>query len=187
MRSKFRSFSQGKTDDGVLFCSELSCRGMRTSAILFDVKIMKTGRSNAKVGSDIDAWCGKCKRILAHTVEVMVGDKPARVNCNTCKSQHTYKALPPDGSSQGGRKREGGHEQRSQPAKPPTNRYQSLLKAKSSTVVKTYSLEDKYGQGDVLEHPTFGRGITTAVKDGKIEVLFESGPKTLVHGRRPSP
>ena len=57
--------------------------------ILFNVKeIMKTGRIKAKVGSDIDSWCGKCKRILAHTVEAMVGDKPARVNCNTCKSQH---------------------------------------------------------------------------------------------------
>jgi hypothetical protein len=158
---------------------------MRISAILFDVKIMKTGRSNVKVGSDIDSWCGKCKRIRAHTVEAMVGDKPARVNCNTCKSQHTYKPHRPDGSSQEGQKREGVDGQRSQPAKPPTNRYWSLLKAKSATVAKTYSLQGKYEPGDVLEHATFGRGVTTVAKDGKIEVLFESGSKTLVHGRRP--
>jgi hypothetical protein len=50
--------------------------------------------------------------------------------------------------------------------------------------VKIYSPKDKYETGDVLEHPTFGRGITTAVKDAtKIEVLFESGSKTLVYGK----
>jgi hypothetical protein len=57
------------------------------------------------------------------------------------------------------------------------------LRAKSAAVAKTYSLQNKYEPGDVLEHPTFGRGVTTAVKDGKIEVLFESGSKMLVHGR----
>jgi hypothetical protein len=50
--------------------------------------------------------------------------------------------------------------------------------------VKPYSPKDRYEEGDVLEHPTFGRGIATAVKDAtKIEVLFETGSKTLVHGR----
>ena len=156
--------------------------------ILFNVKeIMKTGRIKAKVGSDIDSWCGKCKRILAHTVEAMVGDKPARVNCNTCKSQHSYKPHPLDRSSQRARKRDGSDEQTSQPAKPPSNRYKSLLRANNTAVAETYSPQNRYEPGDVLEHPMFGRGITTAVKDGtKIEVLFESGSKTLIHGRRPS-
>jgi hypothetical protein len=153
----------------------------------FQREIMKTGRIKAKVGSDTDSWC-KCKRILAHTVEAMAGDKPARVICNTCKSQHSYKPHPLDGSSQRTRKREGSDGQISQPAKPPSNRYKSLLRAKSTTVAETYSPQNSYQQGDVLEHPTFGRGNTTAVKDGtKIEVLFESGSKTLIHGRRPSP
>ena len=157
---------------------------MPISYILFDVKIMETGRSNTKVGSDIDSWCGKCKRILAHTVEAMVGDKPVRVHCNTCKSQHSYKPNPPAGSSQRSGKREARGAQTSQPAKPGAHRYQSLLKAKSAAVAKTYSPQNKYEAGDVLEHPTFGRGVATAVKDGtKIEVLFEGGPKTLVHGR----
>ena len=158
--------------------------GMPISDILFDVKIMKTGRSSVKVGGDVDSWCGKCKRILAHTVEAMVGDKPVRVNCNTCKSQHSYKPNPPAGSSQRAGKSEAPGAQTSQPAKPGTNRYQSLLRAKSNAVAKTYSPQNKYELGDVLEHSTFGRGIATAVKDGtKIEVLFESGLKTLVHGR----
>ena len=160
---------------------------MRIAAILLDVNIMKTGPTNARVGSDIDSWCGKCKRILAHTIEAMVGDKPARVNCNTCKSQHTYKPHAPEASSQRAQKREGTDGHRSQPAKRATNRYRSLSEAKSAAVAKAYSLQEQYEPGDVLEHPKFGRGITTSAKEGKIEVLFESGPKTLVHGRRPTP
>ena len=132
--------------------------------------------SKTKLGGNIDSWCGKCKLVLAHTIEAMVGDKPARVHCNTCKSQHSYRAhgpgavarVPRQGDTTRGR----------------GSRYQSLLKAKDSAVVKAYSPSDRYEEGDILEHPTFGRGIATAIKDAtKMEVLFESGSKTLVHGR----
>jgi hypothetical protein len=58
------------------------------------------------------------------------------------------------------------------------------MNASSSATAKTYSPQERYEPGDILEHPIFGRGVTTAVKDGtKIEVLFEGGSKTLVHGR----
>src|SRR5436309_702524 len=143
---------------------------------------MKTGRIKAKVGSDIDSWCGKCKRILAHTVEAMVGDKPARVHCNTCKSQHSYKPHPLDQSSQPARKRDGSEGQTSQPAKPPSNRYKSLLRANNTAVAETYSPQNRYEPGDVLQHPTIARGITTAVQERTtIKVLSESRSKTLTH------
>jgi hypothetical protein len=58
------------------------------------------------------------------------------------------------------------------------------LKGSSSETPKNYSPKDKYQSGDVLKHPTFGLGVTTAVKDeNKIEVLFEGGSKLLIHGR----
>jgi hypothetical protein len=58
------------------------------------------------------------------------------------------------------------------------------MNSKSAAVPRNYSPKDRYEEGDVLEHPTFGRGVATAVKDAtKIEVLFENGSKTLVHGR----
>ena len=55
-----------------------------------------------KPGGNVDSWCGKCKLILAHTIEALVGDKPARVHCNTCKAQHSYKPYEPGGVSQHG-------------------------------------------------------------------------------------
>ncbi len=134
---------------------------------------METDRST-KPGSTVDSWCGKCKMVLAHTVEAMVGDKPARVHCNTCDSQHNYKPNPP-GTAAGST--------RTGTGKGRANKYQTLLKEKN-TAGKPYSPKDTYELGDVLEHPSFGRGIATAVKDGsKIEVLFETGSRLLVHGR----
>jgi hypothetical protein len=133
---------------------------------------MELDINQKRTGGTIDSWCGKCKLVLAHTIEALVGDRPVRVHCNTCNSQHAYKASEPVKSS------------RSQSSKPRTNRYQGLLKGSNAEAPKIYSPKDKYQSGDVLKHPTFGVGITTAVKDeGKIEVLFEGGSKVLVHGR----
>jgi hypothetical protein len=133
---------------------------------------LKTELTNKKLGSNIDSWCGKCKMLLAHTIEAMVGDKPKRVICNTCKSQHAYKAQAAETSST------------PRIGKSAAKKHQLALKASSTAVAKTYSPTSKYEAGDILDHRTLGRGVTTAVKEGaKIEVLFESGLKTLVHAR----
>ena len=130
--------------------------------------------SKKELGGTIDSWCGKCKMILAHTIEAMVGDKPARVHCNTCNAQHTYKPNKPG---------EAAAARASQPPRARASRYQSLLK-KNTAAAKAYSIKERYEAGDILDHPSFGCGVATAVKDGtKIEVLFEGGPKVLVHGR----
>jgi hypothetical protein len=128
-----------------------------------------------KLGSNIDSWCGKCKMVLAHTIEAMVGTKVTRVNCNTCKSSHAYKAAAP----KTGTKTKTGTTRVGSPKS-----YQALLKNAETAVAKTYSPSNKYEAGDVLDHFTLGRGVTTAVKEGaKIEVLFECGMKTLIHAR----
>ena len=134
---------------------------------------METEKNKNRTGGTIDSWCGKCKLMLAHTIEAMVGTKPARVHCNTCNSQHAYKASEPGKAAA-----------RVPSGKPRASRYQGLLKGSNAETAKVYSPKDKYQSGDVLKHPSFGVGVTTAVRDEtKIEVLFEGGPKLLVHGR----
>ena len=129
-----------------------------------------------KPGGNIDSWCGKCKLVLAHTIEAMVGDKPARVHCNTCNAQHMYKPSKPGESL----KKAGPP----QPGKVRSSQHQKLLKGKDMTQARRYSPQDRYAPGDVLDHPSFGVGVTTAVKDvTKIEAVFEMGVKVLVHGR----
>src|SRR2546426_11208945 len=134
---------------------------------------METEISQNRVGGTIDSWCGKCKLILAHTIEAMVVDRPVRVHCNTCRSQHAYKRSEPNKAVA-----------RVQPGKTRSTRYETLLKGSDAAVPKSYSQKDRYQAGDVLKHASFGVGVTTAVKDGtKIEVLFEGGSKLLVHGQ----
>ena len=145
---------------------------------------METEASKNKPGGTIDSWCGKCKLFLAHTIEAMVGNKPARVHCNTCNAQHGYKPNAPGGTPRQARQREAGSGPGPQPAKVRASRYQALLKGKSMEAAKSYSSKDRYEPGDVVEHPNFGFGVATAIKDGtKVEVLFESGSKLLIHGR----
>jgi len=134
---------------------------------------MGTELNENRPGGTIDSWCGKCKHMLAHTIEAMVGKKPARVHCNTCQSQHAYKASEPGKTT----------------ARTPTgrvrqSRYKVLLNESSAETTKSYSPKETYQPGDVLQHPSFGLGVTTAVKGGtKIEVLFEGGVKLLIHGQ----
>ena len=144
---------------------------------------METEHSAKKPGDTIDSWCGKCKLMLAHTIEAMVGDKPARVLCKTCRAQHSYKPNPP-GAPRKSVSRDASGAAPRQPARGKASKYQSFLNASGSAVAKVYSPKDRYEEGDILEHPTFGRGVATLVRDAtKIEVLFEMGSKTLVHGR----
>ena len=137
------------------------------------MKITEAVNAQKRVGGTIDSWCGKCKLVLAHTIEAMVGDIPARVHCNTCNAQHSYKphAVTPS-------KRPNSNVAASK------NRHEKMLKESKSTP-KVYSITDRYAAGDVIQHKTFGLGIATAVRDdNKIEVRFESGPKLLAHDRK---
>ena len=128
--------------------------------------------SKYKVGGTIDSWCGKCKLVLAHTIDAMIGDKPTRVQCNTCNAQHTFKAQQPNATSASSEVR----------GKPRSTRYQILLKGKDTALAKAYSSRDRYAPGDLMQHAVFGFGVATAVKDGtKVEVLFEGGSKMLIH------
>jgi hypothetical protein len=130
----------------------------------------------------VDSWCGKCKLILAHTIEAMVGDTPARVCCNTCKSQHGYKAQPP--GARGKRSNSGSDAPAKTGTTAKSRRNLSFLQAKSAETARRYSPKETYQVGEVLEHPMFGRGIATSVRDGtKVVVLFENGAKTLVCGQ----
>lgn len=132
-----------------------------------------------KVGVDTLSYCGKCKIELAHVIVSMVGTRPAKVVCKTCKSQHNYK-----GAIAATRK------SASAAAKPRVPR--TIVKAaeyweqKMSQTKKEpvpYTVRSVFKVGEVLNHAQFGVGIVEEVKmGGKITVLFRTGDKVLVHG-----
>src|SRR5262245_7143810 len=43
-----------------------------------------------KPGSEVDAWCTKCRMDLLHRIIAMHGMKIIRVECRTCGGHHNY-------------------------------------------------------------------------------------------------
>lgn len=127
------------------------------------------------VGKNVDSWCTKCKMMLAHTVEAVAKGRITRVHCNTCNGQHAYRAKPPGTSTRA-------RSTKSAVPRPPD--YASLLRGRDVAAAKAYAPTERFAEGDVIRHATFGPGVVTARKDvNKIEVIFEDGPKVLIHRR----
>lgn len=137
-----------------------------------------------KVGGEVDAYCTKCRMMLGHTIVAMVGDRIARVRCNTCMGDHAFKANPPGTKAEKARG-EGTVRPRAQAApraKVETLPFEALFEGRNAGEARRYSPKERYAEGDVLEHPTFGLGLVTAVRQDKIDATFRQGPKTLIHG-----
>ncbi len=137
-----------------------------------------------KAGSDIDAYCSKCDLDLAHVIIAMVGDRVVRVQCKTCRSPHAYRGKQSvDGRSKSAPKRmSGGAAAKS--STPKASDFDRAMQGKDLSRAHRYKPAETFTVGDVLDHPSFRFGIVTRLlSDSKIEVLFESGPKTLVHAR----
>ncbi|PIU00830.1 MAG: hypothetical protein COT74_02710 [Bdellovibrionales bacterium CG10_big_fil_rev_8_21_14_0_10_45_34] len=47
-----------------------------------------------------------------------------------------------------------------------------------------YSVDRTFQKGDVISHPSFGVGFVSQTIDGRIDVIFESGKKTLLQARQ---
>jgi hypothetical protein len=132
-----------------------------------------------KVGGEVDSLCSKCELVLAHTVHAVVAGQPVKVECNTCHAVHRYRA--PAGRPSAGRV-PGTRAARA--PKAPVVAFDELLAAKDQSAAQPYAPARTYAEGAVVDHPIFGRGFVSAVRDGgKIEVTFRSSVKVLVHAR----
>jgi hypothetical protein len=47
--------------------------------------------SELRLGDVIDDYCVKCRRITNHSIVSLVEEKPAKVRCRTCYSDHDYR------------------------------------------------------------------------------------------------
>ena len=127
-----------------------------------------------RVGGEIDAFCSRCQLVLAHTVHAVVAGRAVRIECNTCHAVHAGR----DGGRPAPRPRPAA-ERRSAPTAT-----LEALRAAGGVPGRPYSPRETYARGDVLDHPVFGRGLVSALRDGgKIEVAFRSAIRVLVHGR----
>jgi hypothetical protein len=136
-----------------------------------------------KVGGEVDAFCTKCQLTLAHTVHAVVSGRPVKVECNTCHAVHRYKG--PIGAAKAAASRPAG----ARAGAPARERavavpFEDLLGAKDQRAAQPYSPKKTFLVDDVIDHPIFGRGFVSAIRDaGKVEITFRSDVKILVHGR----
>lgn len=138
-----------------------------------------------KAGSNVDAWCTKCKLILAHTIEAIADGTIKRVQCNTCRGKHQYKSSAPGEASES-------KSSRAIKAKAPVKNkskasdFTRLMTGKDALLAKSYKATLRFKKGEVINHTLFGVGVVVDEKDAtKIEVLFATGSKTLIHARLP--
>lgn len=133
-----------------------------------------------KVGGEVDAVCTKCQMTLAHTVHAVVAGRPVKVECNTCHVVHRYRGslgAPPSRSS-------GPRAEKAVRERPVVVPFEELLAKRGAAVAQPYSPKRTWAVDEVMDHPIFGRGFVSAVRDaGKIEVTFRSDVKILVHAR----
>lgn len=132
------------------------------------------------VSQNVDSWCTRCKMMLAHTIEALVATKISRVHCNTCGSQHAYRAAPPGTRSTGSKPRSA----RAKPAAVAeiTNDYEILMRGRDSSAARPYAPGDMFEDADLIRHPTFGLGVVIGRRaEKKVQVAFSDKVRTLVH------
>ncbi|MDX2053924.1 MAG: hypothetical protein SFV15_16095 [Polyangiaceae bacterium] len=143
-------------------------------------------------GSEIDAWCTKCRLDLGHRIVALIEGRPKRVICLTCSSEHNYRASQADAkadivlrtqrSATSGPKKS--KVPRVKSAADHTKDWESQIAGQATTAFIRYTIDRTFKPGQVLIHKTFGEGVVTDVLESdKMTVLFRTGPKTLVHSK----
>jgi hypothetical protein len=133
--------------------------------------------SKIAVGSDVEAYCTKCRMVLAHAVVAMEGTKPRRVRCNTCNGEHNFRAAKPVAKA--------APKKGAKTAKAATKRtrqsWDEVMQEASAKPHKRYSMSGSFGEGDWIEHATFGLGcVQSFVAPNKITVRFADSTRMLV-------
>src|SRR5260370_35835705 len=122
-----------------------------------------------KLGGEGDSFCTKTKLLLAHTALAMVGIKIVRVRCNTCGADHAFRSTP--SRTRAPSQARGSHER-------VVTSFEQLLAGKDVAHAAKYSPKAAYGLDQIIDHPTFGRGIVAAVRQCKADGVFKAAPST---------
>jgi uncharacterized membrane protein len=140
------------------------------------------------IGENIDAYCLKCKLVLAHVIMFKVGSAVSKVKCKTCGAEHKYRPEKPAPKKSAVSRPPTVKEtmaKRAAAAKVQANNapMQWDLKNRSmdrSTSIKEYSIHNQYRAKDVVNHHVFGLGfVERIVSDKTMDVLFCDSVKMM--------
>lgn len=138
------------------------------------------------MGGEVDAYCTRCKMVLAHTILAMVGEKIAKVRCNTCGGDHAFRGAP-DAPKATSSRAASSTTRTSAPRATKADKvvisFEQQLAEKDVANAATYNVRETFALDQVIRHPTFGLGLVTAVRGDKMDVAFKAETRTLIHGR----
>jgi len=140
-------------------------------------------------GSEVDAYCTKCKLDLNHRIIALVGDTIKRVECLTCGGHHNYRSPKSAQAAPAQRKA------RSTAAAAPKRatagaksaerqQWEQAIMGKSPDDFTAYKMTELLSPGQLVRHKKFGDGVVAELLESdKVKILFDCGLRTLVHGR----
>ena len=142
-----------------------------------------------EVGGETTAYCTHCKAMHDHVIVALVDNKPAKVECDACHRQHLYRPGPPGTAVKAPKAPKApGRRTKAAADEPPPTAAIELAVMLANKPARTYRPADRYAVGEVVEHPSFGRGLVTRLPAAqKMECHFPDGPKLLLHDRGSAP
>jgi len=135
-------------------------------------------------GMEIDAPCGRCKMETKHRILSITDGVPEKLICAACSSVHKFKPEPIKSDSPASikapRPAKAAHAAQKRSTASPSN-FQHLMTAeRAGTIAKPYGQGINWEMGMWVDHPVFGLGKIQRRLGRKIDVLFQSGLKTLM-------
>ena len=136
-----------------------------------------------EVGSDVEAYCPKCKGDTTHVVISKYEDEIRRVQCNPCGDVHSFRK--PRGDVEEDVPEPIAAKKRALMKKPS---FDEFFAKHSDKNAKPYEFREHYHENSIVTHPKFGKGfISEIVSDSKVEVTFKDTKRVLVHNRKNMP
>ena len=136
-----------------------------------------------EVGSDVEAYCPKCKGDTTHVVISKYEDEIRRVQCNPCGDVHSFRK--PRGDVEDDVPEPIAAKKRAMMKKPT---FDEFFAKHSDKNAKPYEFREHYHENVIVTHPKFGKGfVSEIVSDSKVEVTFKDSRRVLVHNRKDMP
>jgi hypothetical protein len=138
-----------------------------------------------KVTGTVDAWCGPCDQMRAHTITAIVDELPAQVICDTCGGRHKFREGPA--------RKKGEPEKRAAVTHTPTagereaqrkaDEKRALVEElRAAEKVRPFDPKERYKAGEIIEHPEHGRGKIENTLPRSLLVRFVVGLRQLKLG-----
>ncbi len=128
-------------------------------------------------GDQIVSYCTKCRLDLHHIIVAMVGERIAKVQCETCRGVHKFRDTQKSQKEPAAKRTRSSVKRGDRPDKTEALWETSIKEAKGMEL--PYDMAKSYSVGDTVVHAVFGRGVVQKVFFGTCAVLFKDKERIL--------